>query len=292
VVISDWRKVDIAYDPPVAQHRKPDIRSLAGIRDAARSFQMKFDLGRRVLGLAAIFLGVVTFVWHDFNIWQQIQPLGNLSHPAIVVYLAAIVQTFGGLALQSRRTAPGGAIALGVVYLMFALLWLPVFIANPRVYGNLGSFFEQFSLVCGALIVYAASGFGNREQSTKLARLGYFGFGICVISFMLEQLLNLRATADFVPKWIPPGQMFWSVVTTIAFALGAIALLSGPKALLAARLITAMILGFGLFVWLPAPFADRHDVNNWAGNGVNLAIAGAAWVVADFLYKRSSATSA
>ena len=76
---------------------------------------MKFDLGRRVLGLAAIFLGVVTFVWHDFNIWQQIQPLGNLSHPAIVVYLAAIVQTFGGLALQSRRTAPGGAIALGVV---------------------------------------------------------------------------------------------------------------------------------------------------------------------------------
>lgn len=248
---------------------------------------MKFDLGRRVFGFAAIFLGVVTFIWHGFNIWQQIQPLGNLSRPGIVVYLAAILQIAGGLAIQWRRAAPGGAIALSIVYLMFALLWLPVFFAMPRVYGNLGSFFEQFSLVCAALIVYAASSSGNPEQSAKIARFGYFAFGICVLSFMLEQLLNLRATADFVPKWIPPGQMFWSVITTIAFALAAIALLSGREALVAARLTTAMILGFGLFIWLPAPFADRHDVNNWAGNGVNLAIAGAAWIVSDYLQKCS-----
>lgn len=249
---------------------------------------MKFDFGRRVFGLAAIILGVVTFIWHDFNIWQQIQPLGNLSHREIVVYLAAIVQMLGGLAVQGRRTARGGAVALGIVYLVFALFWLPVFIAKPQVYGNLGSFFEQFSLVCAALIVYAAFSSGNPGQSAKIARFGYFAFGICVISFVLEQLLNLRATADFVPKWIPPGQMFWSLTTTIAFALAAVALLSGREALLAARLTTAMIVGFGLFVWLPAPFADRHNVNNWAGNGVNLAIAGAAWIVADYLGKRSS----
>lgn len=60
-------------------------------------------------------------------------------------------------------------------------------------------------------------------------------------------------------------------------------LLSGGSALLASRLLTAMIIGFGLLVWLPAPFADPHKLINWAGNAQNLAIAGAAWIVADFL---------
>ena len=51
----------------------------------------------------------------------------------------------------------------------------------------------------------------------------------------------------------------------------------------AASLTTAMIIGFGLLVWLPTLFANTHQLFNWAGNGVNLAIAGAAWIVADSL---------
>jgi uncharacterized membrane protein YphA (DoxX/SURF4 family) len=113
-----------------------------------------------------------------------------------------------------------------------------------------------------------------------------------VISFTFEQVFYLSGTASFVPKWIPPGQMFWAIVTTIAFGLAAIALLNGRSALLAARLLTAMLIGFGLLVWLPAPFADTHKLINWAGNAQNLAITGAAWIVADFLgQKRSTSMS-
>jgi len=36
-------------------------------------------------------------------------------------------------------------------------------------------------------------------------------------------------------------------------------------------------------VWLPAPFADPHKLISWAGNPQNLAITGAAWIVADYL---------
>jgi uncharacterized membrane protein YphA (DoxX/SURF4 family) len=106
---------------------------------------------------------------------------------------------------------------------------------------------------------------------------------------MLEQLFNLSATASFVPKWIPPGQMFWSIATTIGFALAAIALLSGRSALLAAQLTTAMIVGFGLLIWLPFVFADPHKLFIWAGNAENLSIAGAAWIVTDFLSQKRSA---
>jgi hypothetical protein len=57
-------------------------------------------------------------------------------------------------------------------------------------------------------------------------------------------------------------------------------------------LLTAMLIGFGLLVWLPAPFADPHKMINWAGNPQNLARTGAAWIVADFLsQKRLASTS-
>ena len=82
--------------------------------------------------------------------------------------------------------------------------------------------------------------------------------------------------------------MFWAVATTIAFALAAIALLTGRSALLASQLLTLMIVSFGLLICLPAPFADPHQLTSWAGNAQNLSIAAAAWVLMDFLHQRGS----
>jgi hypothetical protein len=44
-----------------------------------------------------------------------------------------------------------------------------------------------------------------------------------------------------------------------------------------------MIIGFQSLVWLPRPFSDPHQLISWAGNAQNLAIAGAAWIVIDYL---------
>lgn len=249
----------------------------------------RLDLGRHVFGLAAIAFGVITFVWRDFNGWQQIRPLGNVHHRELLVYLSAAVQFFGGLAIQWRRTARVGAFALGVIYLAFALLWIPHIVAEPKVYDRYGNFFEQFSLVSGAMIVCGLT--RNDQRAATLARVGYICFGLCVVSFTLEQFFYLSGTASFVPKWIPPGQMFWAVTTTIALSLAAVALLSGVGALLASRLLTVMLVGFGLLVWLPAPFTDPHKMINWAGNAQNLAITGAAWIVTDYLIQKRSAST-
>lgn len=244
---------------------------------------MKTTFGRHIFGLAAILFAAIALVWREFNNWEQIRILGNLAHPGILLFFAAAIQFFGGVAIQFRRTARIGAVALGAIYLAFALFWVPLIAANPKVYDSWGNFFEQFSLVSGALIVYGSLAPGHSPTANRGARIGYVGFAICVISFALEQLFYLSGTASFVPKWIPPGQMFWAVLTTIAFALAAIALLSGRVALLASRLLTLMLIGFGLLVWLPAPFAAPHQLINWAGNAQNLAITGAAWITMDFL---------
>jgi len=244
---------------------------------------MKLQLGRHVYGLAAIIFGIIGLVWHEFNIWQQVRALGNISHPEVFVSIVAIFELVGGIAVQWKKTAKVGAIILFLVYLFFALLWVPFIIKTPLVYDGWGNFFEQFSLVSGAMVVYSSMGTGNSVAKTRIARLGIIFFGICIISFTLEQALYLSATADFVPKWIPLGQKFWAVVTTIAFALAAISIFTGRLALLTATLITIMIICFGVFVWLPILIGDPGKMFNWAGNTENLAICGTAWIVADFL---------
>jgi len=243
------------------------------------------DLGRRVFGLGAICFGIFTIGWRDFNGWQQIDPLGHVPHREILAYLSAAIQIFGGVAIQWRRSERLGAITLLATYSVFALLWLPRIAATPGVYDPWGNLFEQSSLIAGALIVSATAGRPAAEPSAA-ARIGSYLFGVCTISFTLEQVSILSATASFVPSWIPPGQMFWAVATTVFFALAAIALLTGIKALLAARLTTAMIAGFQFLVWLPRPFAAPHEQMNWFGNAQNLAIAGSAWIVADYLARR------
>jgi uncharacterized membrane protein YphA (DoxX/SURF4 family) len=241
---------------------------------------MKYFLGRYVYGWAAIGSGICALAWHNFD------ALGGVPHRQIFIYIAATIEILGGVAVQWPRTARAGAVAVGAVYLAFALLGVPIIIAHPLVYNGFGNFFEQFSFVAGALILYASSGPIVAARTQKLARIGYYWFGICVVSFALEQLFYLHETASLVPKWLPPGQMFWAITTTAAFALAAIALVTGFMARLASRLTTAMILGFGLLVWLPALLADRHSFLNWSESMETLGISATAWIVADFLSHR------
>jgi hypothetical protein len=131
---------------------------------------------------------------------------------------------------------------------------------------------------------------GEHEQgwSTPLLRAGYWAFTACVISFMLEQWVYFDPTVALVPTWLPLGRVFWAVATTVAFALAAVALLSQHLALLAARLLTAMLVGFGLLVWIPILFLHPHVAGNWTELAETLSIAGASWVVADYLAARQA----
>jgi hypothetical protein len=112
-------------------------------------------------------------------------------------------------------------------------------------------------------------------------RLARFGLGVCAISFTLGQALLLRETAQLVPKWMPPSQMFWAVLTTIAFALAAIAILANRVARLAMRLMTLMLGIFGVVVWLPHLIANPRAHFIWSECVLTFLVTGAAWTVSD-----------
>jgi hypothetical protein len=230
------------------------------------------NIGQHLFGAATLVSGVVTLIWRS----------PSNGHPLHYTVLAiAVVQVVGGGVIQLRQTAKLGALILGVAYLVSCLLCVPQIVSAPQVYNSWGNFFEQFSLFTGAVLVYAS--LASVCSPITLKRIGRILLGICTVSFALEQAFYIGPTASFVPRWIPPSQMFWAISTTILFALAALALLANQKALLAVRLLTAMVVGFGLLVWIPLLISHPHDHADWSETAETFAIAGSAWILADLL---------
>jgi hypothetical protein len=228
-----------------------------------------------VFGAAALAFGFITLAWHDNNDGHQLR---------YIVYAAAAALVFGGAAVQFRQTAKAGAALLGAASLVFVLQCIPEIVAAGQIYNSWGNFFEQFCLLTGAAIAYAR--LSSAWSPETLSRVGRILLGICSASFALEQAFYLNATAHLVPKWIPPTQMFWAIATTVFFALAAIGLLANRKALLASCLLTIMVVGLGLLVWVPLLLSNPHIHANWSETAETFEIAGALWILADLLSKR------
>lgn len=247
------------------------------------------NLGIYVYGGAAIFLGVVGLVSGDFAAgWQHVGPSVALREP--LAFLTGLIELAAGIALLVPRTARIGAVTLTVVYSVFTLLWVPnavVDIFSHNVfrlrYDAMGNAFEEFSMVAAGLVLCAIllpAGSWISRHEALFTRI----FVLCPISYGIEQISDtMTGLTGWIPKWLPPNQLFWAYATTVCFFLAAAAILTGIMASLAARLLTAEIVGFQLLVWIPNLAAGPRQHFNWAGNGINLAIAASVWVVADSL---------
>jgi hypothetical protein len=237
--------------------------------------------GRIVFGASAVLFGVIALMWYDSDTWQALRQIWSLPFGTIIGGCLMILQIAGGIGMQFPGTARLASIVLGIVYSLFSLACVPGIIAAPAIYAQYGSFFEQFSLLCGAIALYAATE-SNAAKAAAFGRAARLGLGVCAISFTLSQILYLPVTSELVPKWIPPNQTFWAILTTIAFALAAISILINRQARLAIRLMTLMLALFGVLVWVPRLIAHPKAHFNWSEFGLTFLITGAFWMVADF----------
>lgn len=221
--------------------------------------------GRVVFGASAVLFGVIGLMWHDADTWQS---LPYFKQPFVADVLA-IAQIAGGIGLFFPSALRWGSIVLGAAYAILTLGCVPGIVAHPWTYASYVLLFELLALVCGALAAFAPTG-------TRIV------IGACTVSFALAQIYYLKFTASLVPAWILPNQMFWAILTTIAFGLAAVAILTGVRARLALRLMTLMIALFGLLVWVPALVTHPELHGNWSEFALNYLIAGAAWLVAEY----------
>jgi uncharacterized membrane protein YphA (DoxX/SURF4 family) len=106
---------------------------------------------------------------------------------------------------------------------------------------------------------------------------------VCALIFGGAHFVYMNLTAPLVPKWLPPTPEFWGYATGVAHIAAGIAILTGVQARLAAILLTAMFAAFTPLVHIRMLLADPSNHWIWNENAVNLALTGAAWVVADSL---------
>jgi len=102
-------------------------------------------------------------------------------------------------------------------------------------------------------------------------------------------LSGVKDNAIYVPKWMPLGGDFWTIVTGICFVLAGLRILSGIFDVLASRLLALMLLVFSVLTLVPKLFASPHRHDVWGGNAYNLAAVGAAWILAESLASRDAA---
>ena len=253
-------------------------------RDALSKF------GIYVYGLSSASVGVMDFIWGDFDpAHQPIQAFGDhIPGREILAYIAAVWMIAGGAAILWRHSARAGGAALTIIYFVFAIFWLPRFYTAPHYLGfripvfigvSAGFGIELIACAGGALI-YAS--LATRSSSwPRTIFITRWIFGLCSINFGVNHLDAAADNLGYVPKWMPLGQEFWVILTGICFVLAGLAILSRIQDVLAARLLALMFLAFNVFSLPQFIFADPKGHAAWGGNAINLAFVGASLIFAD-----------
>ncbi|HEY1868656.1 MAG TPA: hypothetical protein VGG70_10210 [Candidatus Cybelea sp.] len=184
-----------------------------------------------------------------------------------------------------------GAALLTVAYVIFAIFWAPRVVTGfeylgwPGMFGAFGGIAQETIVIAALAILYVAAANGGR-QSQRVPNVARWAFGLSTIVFGLAHLTNVGAIGGMVPGWMPLGGHVWAIVTGIAFILAGIAILSRILDVLAARLLTVMLIVFSLLALAPQLATFTHYQSAWGANVYNVTAIGAAWVLADWLASR------
>ena len=239
--------------------------------------------GWRVYGLGVMAIGMACLVFGEFDPGQPMPE--HFPGRTALAYAAGAFMVVAAAAIEWRRTAAWGAAALTVYYTLFVVILMNgrVWLTDYAIYVTYEDIAMQLSIAAGGLIVYAATAKIDAALAGWLTRVGQLTFGVCALVFGGAHFVYMQNTASMVPKWLPPTQEFWGYATGVGFVAAGIAILTGVQAQLAAILMTAMLVSFGVLSNGLILLADHKSHWNWTESAVNLAVVGAAWVLADSL---------
>lgn len=239
--------------------------------------------GWRVYGLGVIALGTVCLAFGDFHPGQPVPK--DFPDRTALAYAAAAFMLVAGTAVEWRKTTAWSAAALTAYFALIVVILMNgrVLLAHYSEYGPYESLAIEAAIASAGLIVYAANARIDAALASRLRRAALVTFGLCALVFGGAHFVYMNLTAPLVPKWLPPSQEFWGYATGLGHIAAGIAILTGVQARLAAILLTVMFASFTPLVHVPMLLANPSSHWIWNENAVNLALIGAAWVVADSL---------
>jgi uncharacterized membrane protein len=244
------------------------------------SRQAPIPAGHYVFALGIIALGVVCLAARDVILGQPLPD--KFSYRTASSYAAASFMLPAGAAIFWRRATPYAAASLTAFYavVVVILIDIPYALANPASFGTYSSSAEGVAVAAAALLIFAATASLDAAQAARLTRLGQTVFGVCAVLFGFAHFVYMDLTVPLVPKYLPPSQTFWAIATGIFHIAAGVAILTRFQARAASILLTIMYASFTPLVHVPMLLADPTNHFEWTENAFNLALTGAAWVVA------------
>jgi hypothetical protein len=254
--------------------------------------QMK--VGVWFYGLGTALTGILDIAWRAFDgSHQPIKALGNVPGQNILACVAGVWLVAAGLSILWRRSAKFGAAASAAAYLIFVAMYLVRCNAGIHARGwRIGilsiafGLAQQLMLIAPAAIIYVSLASTDSRVHAKVTTAARWMLGLPPIIFGILHLLGIRIFASIVPHWMSFGY-FWAGLTGIAFILAGVAICSGIKEVLAARLLALMLLLFEVLVEVPPIFVRLHNQATWGAAVYNLTAIGACLIFAAYLASRA-----
>lgn len=248
-------------------------------------------IGRRVYGIAAVALGIPGLVYGSFAAMGLAVP-AHIPGYQMLAYASAALLVLAGLALNVERMAAIASLALAAFFALCVLaLQAPNAVTAFTIWVTWEGIAEGTAMALGGLLAFTWTAGLGEARAAAILRIVRPLFGLCLIVFGTSEFVYAGFTAAMVPAWLPPSQLVWTYITGAAQIAAGLAVVTGIQARLAALLLTAMYLIFGLIVHLPRVIADPAGAMAWAENGVNLVLMGAAWVLMDSLARQARASA-
>jgi uncharacterized membrane protein len=247
------------------------------------SARLPRQVGWRAWALGIMAIGLVGLLVGDFVSGQPAPKW--LPGRTSLAYAAAGLLLLAGAAAQWRRATVWAVGAITAYYALIVVLLMDgrIILRHFAEFQAYNGTSEQVALTAAGVIVFASQARIDPALAQRLISWSRRAFGVAAILFGVAHFLYMNLTAPLVPAWLPPSQAFWGYATGVFHILGGLAILTGVQARLAAILLALMYAAFTPLVHLPMLLADPHNHFVWSENAVNVALAGAAWVVADSL---------
>ena len=246
--------------------------------------------GQTLMAIGLLGLGVLALRYGDFAlVWQPVPEWLPARHA--VAYASGVLMLLLGLGLLFRITASLAARVLFPYLILWACLKLPAIFVAPQIEGVWLGLGELTLLLAGGWMLFcrlvevsptSKFRFLAGESGMRAARIM---FGLSAIPVGLSHLVYVKQTADFVPAWLP-FRTGWAYLTGVGQMAAGLGVLFSVLPALAAAAEAGMITCFTLLVWLPAILRAPKERLNWTAFFISWIIGGAAWIVAQNLWRR------
>ena len=244
-------------------------------------------LGRASFAVASASLAIWSLMYARFA-WQSLP--GWMPAREAWVYGSALAVLAASAGLLFSRTAPAGALAIGLYQAVSVAIFVPQIPAKPLSVDAWYPVCEALTALAGAWILYVLlqrQSQGSRTAITGAGavRTAQILFGLTCVFYGWSHFVYAAYTAGMVPAWLP-GRLPLAYFTGVGHIAAGVAIIIGVLPGLAATLEAVMMSLFGLLVWVPSFFTlprpkwATPPAHEWSELVVTLVLAASASIVA------------